>query len=303
MATLAQIRTKVRNLTGSPSNLDPTDADLDEYINDYYLYRFPFEMATLRTKTWYTFITQPNQAVYDVPQDDLIVEPPIYCGGLEIAFHESPRPFYQLWLPTKTSQNNLATGNGGVNYSFTLYATPVLQGTVVISSGSESFIDNSLGVLTSSSGGTGTINYLTGAVNIVFFAPVTVGTNIYGEWQPYVPSRPRDVLFYDQQFIMRPVPDKAYEVQIATILRPTDLVGSSSEPLFKEWWELLALGAALLIFEDRGDFDQLSKYQQVYDDRRKVFQRRNLMQLSSQRAPSPYDNQINQWPYNLYPGI
>lgn len=303
MPTLTQIRQKVRGVTGTPSTAQLSDAAIDEYIDNYYLYHLPYELSTLRLKEWYQISTIPNQATYPVPEDMLVLEPPVYCGGLEIAWHQSPRSFYQLWLPTKTRSNPLLTGNGGNVYATTLYATPVVAGTVLVGSGPESLIDDGVGGLSSTQGGTGTINYLTGAVTMNFFLPVGAGVAIQAEWQPYVAARPRDILFYNQELVMRPVPDVAYMVQIANVIRPSAMTALDS-PLYLDWWEYLALGASLLIFEDRGDLDMRAQYEPIMESKRKVAQRRTLMQLSNQRAPSPYTNAaVNLWPYNLYPGM
>lgn len=303
MPTLAQIRQKVRNVTGTPSALQLSDAAIDSYIDDYYLYHLPYELAALRLRGWYQFPTIANQATYAVPEDQLILQPPLYCGGLEIAWHQDPRQFYLIWLPTKTASYPLLTGDGTNSYATTLNALPVLAGTLLVSSPTESLIDQGNGLLQSEQGGTGTIDYLTGALTLSFFNNVANGADINAEWQPYVAARPRDVLFYNQQLVMRPVPDKAYMVQIANIVRLTAMSPTDS-PLYQDWWEFIALGASLLIFEDRGDLDQRERYKPIMEERLLVARRRNVLQIANQRTPSPYATQmIDSWPYNLYPGL
>ena len=41
-ADLTTIRTKVRNVTAMQSVSEITDAEIDSYINTYYIYDFPF---------------------------------------------------------------------------------------------------------------------------------------------------------------------------------------------------------------------------------------------------------------------
>jgi hypothetical protein len=54
-------------------------------------------------------------------------------------------------------------------YTHTLASTPIRRGTVTITAGAQSAVDNGLGGFTTTpAGGTGTINYTTGAVSITF---------------------------------------------------------------------------------------------------------------------------------------
>jgi hypothetical protein len=277
------------------------DAVVDQEINDFYLYKMPQELSTYKLYSWYEFNTIPNQDVYPVNQDYIVVEPPVYCSGWPVSFYQDPTQFYAVFNQVKARQN-LAQGNGGTNYSFTMTYAPYVRGTVMISSGFESFNDDSLGILTSNLGGTGTVNYLTGAVTLNFFVAVPNTTTITAEAENYVASQPTAMLFYNQTFIVRPVPDIAYGMKIKILLRPTELIGASDEPQYREWYDLIALGTSLEIFKGRGDFDMLNPYKALYMEEVLIAQRRTLIQMSNQRTPSRYAPvQNTMWPYNLYP--
>lgn len=85
--------------------------------------------------------------------------------------------------------NNIALGNAGTTYSGTLAVHPIVAGTFLPTSGVESFTDNGSGVLTGSLGGSGTINYTTGAWTLIFNAGVAANTNIRVRYTPNL-SRP-----------------------------------------------------------------------------------------------------------------
>jgi hypothetical protein len=285
MPTIADIRNKIRRVTGSPDSAQISDTEIDSYINSFYLYRLPVELSSMRPRGWFTLITQANQDTYAVSQQNLILDSPVYCGGQRILLFQNPDQFYNAYPPSKQS-GLFATGNGGMFYSGTLSATPVLQGSVVIGSGGEAFTDSS-GSLVSTLGGTGTINYLTGVVSLTFVSSVSSGVRIEAEWQPYTASRPRGVLFYEQKLTLRPVPDRNYELRISNLIRPEEISASNPQPLFDEWSDVIALGSSLLIFEDRGDFDNVQKYSALYQQRRTSSQRRTILQLATQRAIAP----------------
>ena len=65
MATLANIRTKVRRLTRSPSPTQLTNDEIDTYVNDFLIYDFPQHLLLNTFRRTLTFYTQPNVDVYD----------------------------------------------------------------------------------------------------------------------------------------------------------------------------------------------------------------------------------------------
>jgi len=82
----------------------------------------------------------------------------------------------------------IATGNGGTSYSGTLAAIPVEIGTFIAVGGigatsPETFTDNGDGTLTGSQGGTGTIDYTTGAWTLTFNSAVTTGLLIQATYR------------------------------------------------------------------------------------------------------------------------
>ncbi len=89
--------------------------------------------------------------------------------------------------------NNIAVGNGGKTYAGTLAVHPIRPGSFAPSDGIETFSDNGMGVLTGNMGGTGTINYTTGAWTLHFNANVANDTDIYGIYEP-IPATNRPIM-------------------------------------------------------------------------------------------------------------
>ena len=58
-STLAAIRAKVRKLTGRNSTTQITDAEIDEYVNTYYVFDMPDYLKFLKLKDVFTFQTTP----------------------------------------------------------------------------------------------------------------------------------------------------------------------------------------------------------------------------------------------------
>lgn len=64
------------------------------------------------------------------------------------------------------------TGDGTTSYSGIVASPPVFPGSFTATDGTETFTDNSQGILTGSLGGSGTINYTTGAWTLIFNSAV-----------------------------------------------------------------------------------------------------------------------------------
>lgn len=292
-STLADIRLKVRRLTKSPGQNTITDAQIDDYINNFYVYDFPEELRLWQTREIYSFVTEANVDTYAAPQDYLTFHPPLYIAGYECYYSQSRTEFFRRWPVVRTIAQ-VATGSGIAGpYTATLQNIPVLRNQVLIDAVSNNLTfaltDDGLGNLVGN--GTGTINYITGALNFTFSGAIAGGDAINAQTVPYVASRPTSLLYYDQTFTLRPCPDQAYTVNLEAYKAPTALLNNGDVPELNEWWQYLAMGAAMKIFEDRGDFTQLAAYQPLYDRYRRLAERRTIVQQTNDRTATIYTEQ------------
>lgn len=329
---------------------------VDDYLNDFYLLDFPEHLRTLKLRDFYLFTTIPNCGTYNLPQNVYSVEPPIYIDNYQFAWYQSPDVFYRIWPEFNFIDAAIATTDGtSISYNFTLTQTTVQQGSVVIgiqpnldgnpSPQLETFIDTDTpvlldqplqqkfvnpGTLTGNLGGTGTVNYLTGAVTITYNTAPPAGLNINAHYHPYTASRPRDIMFYQQQLFLRPIPNDTYLVKVMSYMQPTVAISAlsnagtfypggtqtpgvpsqfdgdsvpgstsmSTVPLFNEWWQVLAYGAAMKLLIEEGDWEEAQNLKQIFEEQKLLAQRKALKQLANQRILTPYAENIggNTWP-------
>lgn len=264
---LNRLRYAIRKITGKFDTSQLPDstvgevnmsnpAGIDDYINDFYLYDMPEHFRTLKLRDFYTFFTIPNCGTYSVPQNVIQIYDPIYVDNYQFAFYQSPETFYRIWPELNFIDAAVETTDGvSVTYTFTLTQGPVQQGTVVIglqpnpltspAPALETFTDQdqpipldipikqffvNSGPLTGNFGGTGTINYLTGAVSITYAATTVppAGININAHYHPYVASRPRDIMFWQQQLFLRPIPNDTYAVKMMAYMLPTTVMSAAT---------------------------------------------------------------------------
>ena len=99
-----------------------------------------------------------------------------------------------------------------------------------------------------------------------------------------MPSRPVDILFYNQQLVLRPVPQQVYQVELQISQQPTQLIVAGAAPELDEWYLLICSLAAKLIYTDFPDPEGMSYLQPILDEQVQWAQRRSLRQMGSQRA-------------------
>lgn len=354
ISTLTAIRNKIRRITARPSTTQITDAQIDEYVNTFYVYDFPAHLKLESLKTTYEFLTTANRAVYDFPRNLYTTgSPPVYIAGYQCALTQSRENFFRVNPQLQFLQSSVATGTNATGpYAFTLPNIPIMPGFKpnppgaysssalspiaaryihwnVLISGLDVFgasvclVDDGGGtsgtgigllfdpadLLTNVASARGTINYATGAVaiNAVGFArPIALGAAISAQYVPYRASRPQMAMFYQDQIILWPVPDRAYTVSFESFRSPTDIIAAGDSPQLDEWWQLLAHGAADKIFSDNGDIENMTKYRPLLDEQMRLALRRTICQYSSERTATIYTDQTqypNAWFSNNFWGI
>lgn len=307
---LQAIITKVRRLTRSPSANLITDAEIQEYVNTFILYDFPEELRLFEYRTTLTWYCLPYIAEYTtdstatVPEllnfDQLYITThyPMYSAGSKMMFSQKPEEFYNVWPKT----NNIAQiGSGdGINTAFagTLTAIPVLRNNVTFSSVDANdnglvVNDDGIGNLLDNGVGVGVIDYVTGVFNFSYTTAPGAGVDVNAMTFPYQPSRPTSLLYYDNKFTLRPVPDQPYPIQMEVYKRPDALAQLAQNPKLQQYWQYIAVAASIKIFQDRSDFDSAAALMPEFKHQEMLVQRRSWVQYSNEQVGTIYTGQLS----------
>ena len=138
------------------------------------------------------------------------------------------------------------------------------------------------------------INYVTGAFIVTFPVAPDAGVPINSQCVPVQTSRPLTVCFYEGQFIVRPVPDQPYKINMEIYVAPIQLLLGNQSPELQEWWQYIAYGAAKKIFEDRMDLESVQQIMPEFKKQEMLIQRRTIVQQTSQRVATIYTEDNNQ---------
>lgn len=313
LSTLDKIRIKVRRLSRSPSPSQISDSEIDEYINTFVLYDFPEHMRMFYLRQTLTFYTRPNvdtystnttvvtDPLYNFKNRYLTTASPVYIAGVPAYFTQSREQFYGIYPKYSSIQSIGTTGNGILtNFTGTLSGVPVLANNVVfdsidINGNGLVLADDGLGNLLVPDGvatvPASTINYLTGAYVLNFPVAPMAAAVINSQTYPFAPSRPSAMLYYSGDFILRPVPDQPYAVNLEVFVRPSELLTNSQQPELAEWAQYIAYGATKKIFEDRMDQESVQIIMPEFHKQELLILRRTLVQNSNQRTATIYTEQ------------
>ncbi len=270
--TLAEIRNKVRQVTGRYSDDELTTTQLDNYINQYYQFTFPAEVKLERQYQYYEFITTANQAYYDLPEDYTNLVPPAIVDWQSVLWYQDPGYFYQN-NPLQIQQTTPWTGDGvTVAFNTTAQGFPIMPGTLVVTDNVEYFEDTNKNwttanvVIVGSLGGSCTVNYDTGVISVTFATAPANGQNIYLTTALFNPGRPQAVLMFNNQLQFFPVPDTAYRFQCKAYKVVDPLVNATDRPPLDEWGPTIAYGAARNIIADFGENDAYAETTALYKE-------------------------------------
>ena len=306
MATLADIRLKVRRLTRTPSPTQVTDAQIDTYVNDFILCDFPEHLRLFSLRDTFTFYTEPYVDKYDstnastqlndFKNNYITVHQPVYIDGNPVSLYQDRDKFYGLY-PRTNARVRVATGDGvTLNFDGTLDNAPITYENVLFSTIAAdntslelhdlpggNHLENFLG-----GSGIGAINYVTGEYDLMFNVAPAAGAEIIAHTRPYNASVPQSLLFFNNTFYVRPIPDQAYRIDMEVYKRPTALLQAGSLPELEQWWQYIAYGAAKKLFEDRTDEEGVRMLMPEFKMQERLVLRKTIVQNTNNRVATIY---------------
>lgn len=316
VGTYAQIKTKIRRLTASPSKNQLSDDDINQAVDSFYEIDLPAHLKLWELRGTYTFYTEPGEDNYTFDKSaNFNFQPPVYMDGLESQYYQSEAAFYRMF-PKQLFESKPTTGNGTVTVSGTITNAPIIKRNLMITAidinGTQQVgIDypettdatkqfrngnsQSIDLLT------GTINYDTGVFSLSFPQIIPSANSVIVRSINYIATRPQAMLYFHNSLTLRPVPDACYRIDVQTYKRPSQLFSSgdydpTTEPDLTLWWELIAVGAARKILQERQDMEGLQNLNMMFKEQMTIALQRTIKQQTSQRTETIYSGQTGNMP-------
>lgn len=339
-STVNAIRQKIRRLTASPGSSSLTDNAIDQYINTFYTQDFPYAIKIDQLRNVYTFYTQPYIDRYplDVNFNQGIREP-IYVDGIQGSFFKDRQQFYAMWTRFPTQFKPINGDGVTATFNFTVpgpfLSENVTLGGVAVGGNAISVADDGNGnmqlqvpnpvvsvpVQTSSAPGLknlntanpgqnivttiGTVDYVTGQISVTFpvgYIPAS-GTQMTLRVCQYQTGRPYSVLFWNNEFTIRPVPKFIHKIEVETFLTPVQFMETTEVPILTQWWQYIAYGVACEIMRDRNDWNAVQSLQEGFQRQEGLVLERQAIEQIGQRNSTIFSSAIpaqgwnNAWGY------
>lgn len=107
----------------------------------------------------------------------------------------------------------------------------------------------------------GSVNYVSGNF-VIDFAPAGVipasGQNMVLRVSQYQTGKPYSLLFWNNEFHVRPVPKEIHKIEIEVYLTPVQFLSINSNPIVNQWWQYLSFLSAIKIQRERNDFESVN---------------------------------------------
>lgn len=110
----------------------------------------------------------------------------------------------------------------------------------------------------------GTVNYVTTEINIVFPVAPAAGTMINVWAATYQVGRPYNLLFWNNELTIRPVPDNVYLCEVEVYQTPAQFLNTSMHPILNQWVQYIAYGVAREILRDRQDMEGVANLEEGF---------------------------------------
>lgn len=280
-----------------------------------------------------SFAGNTTNPLYNFQNLYITVHPPVYIAGFNSLFSQSREQFFGIYpkinniLATASTGDGITTTFTGVITNQTgpaianlnQQASGLLQGEVLFDSldaNLQSITLVDVPVVNPANGyntvfgnlydpsalpltpptvvnPTNNINYVTGVYTITFGTPPGASQPINSQTVPQVVSLPQALLFYDGNFIVRPIPDQSYRIQFEVYQRPVALLDLNQSPELEEYWQYIAYGAAKKIFEDRMDMESVQLIMPEYKKQETLCLRKTIVQYTNERTATIYTEQVS----------
>jgi len=328
-STYAQIEIAVRRLTASPSEQSLPSTIIQGYVNRFYNADFPAAIKVDQMRSVYTFYTTPNKQTYPLDVNyNQGVRAPVFVDGIEGTFSKDRQQFFAMY-PKFPTQSKPISGDGvTVLFNFTVGSIPFLPNTVILggvnTAGTAITVaDDGIGNLqlqvpnpivsvplqtttppvagmynrnTLNPGlytvtNIGTVNYVTGAISITFPVAPATGTQMVLRVSQYQTGRPYSLLFWNNEFTVRPVPKEIHKIEVETYLSPVQFMNTTDNPILNQWADYIALGSSIKILRDRQDMDGVANLMPFFKEQAGLVLERQGVEEIGQRNSTVFSGQ------------
>jgi len=148
----------------------------------------------------------------------------------------------------------------------------------------------------------GVVNYVTGEMSFVLPEGTSVasGTVLTIRVSQYQTGKPYSLLFWNNEFTIRPIPKHIHKLEIEVYLTPCQFLQTSDNPIINQWAQYIAYGAAREILRDRQDLEGVSNLEEGFFRQEALVLERQGVEEINQRNSTIYSSTNASQGWNSY---
>lgn len=153
----------------------------------------------------------------------------------------------------------------------------------------------------------GTVDYVTGDFDIDFASASGTYDVIPAKGEQMnlfvsqsTSGRPLSLLFWNNEFQIRPVPKLVHKIEVEAYLTPVQFLATTESPILNQWWQWLAISAAVKILEDRQDMEGVSNLQAMLAKQEALILERQGTEEINQRNSTIFSGTQSSQGWNQY---
>lgn len=151
----------------------------------------------------------------------------------------------------------------------------------------------------------GTVDYVTGvfAVDLRSTGLIPASGSQMTLWvSQYQTGRPYSMLFWNNEFTIRPVPKLIHKVEIETYLTPVQFMQTTDSPILNQWILYISYGVAMELLRQRQDMEGVGNLMEGFKRQEALVLERQGVEEIGQRNATIFasSNQNQGWNNSLY---
>lgn len=111
----------------------------------------------------------------------------------------------------------------------------------------------------------GTVDYISTQIDITLPVPPQAGSQINVWAAQYQTGRPYNLLWWNNEFTIRPVPDNMYIVEVEAYMTPVQFMQNTDDPQIMQWAQYIAYGVSREILRQRQDVEGVMNLEEGFN--------------------------------------
>ena len=113
----------------------------------------------------------------------------------------------------------------------------------------------------------GSVDYVSGQIDFTLPNGISLGDGelLTVRVSQYQTGRPNDLLFWNNEFTIRPIPKHIHKVEVEVYLTPVQFLATTDNPIVQQWWQCISYIAAMEILRERQDIEGVANLEEGYE--------------------------------------